>query len=107
MNQTRTLDLLNRVNCMRYRYTQVDDTVSGVGEGLNAGCWSVGVAAYSNYTDVDSIQQWDEMAENEKEKRRQVSRWAYVKKRFSCLSRLRTGKKDTSNGIFRCDVNYF
>uniref|UniRef100_H2YCL5 Phosphonoacetaldehyde hydrolase n=1 Tax=Ciona savignyi TaxID=51511 RepID=H2YCL5_CIOSA len=34
---------------------KVDDTVSGVGEGLNAGCWAVGVAAYSNYTDVDSL----------------------------------------------------
>jgi len=53
---------------------KVDDTVSGVGEGLNAGCWSVGVAGYSNYTDVDSLEQWAEMPEEEKEKRRQQSR---------------------------------
>ena len=27
---------------------KVDDTVGGVGEGLNAGCWAVGVSRYSN-----------------------------------------------------------
>jgi phosphonoacetaldehyde hydrolase len=34
---------------------KVDDTVSGVGEALEAGCWGVGIARYSNYMDVDSI----------------------------------------------------
>lgn len=53
---------------------KVDDTVSGVGEGLNAGCWSVGVAGWSNYTNVDSMEQWDAMCETEKEERRHVSR---------------------------------
>ncbi|XP_078488671.1 phosphonoacetaldehyde hydrolase-like [Ciona intestinalis] len=53
---------------------KVDDTVSGVGEGLNAGCWGVGVAAYSNYTDVDSLEEWEQMSEEEKEKRREQSR---------------------------------
>lgn len=33
---------------------KIDDTVSGVGEALNAGCWGVGVVRYSNYMDVDS-----------------------------------------------------
>lgn len=33
---------------------KVDDTVSGVGEALNAGCWGVGVVRYSNYMDVDT-----------------------------------------------------
>ena len=33
---------------------KIDDTVSGVGEALNAGCWGVGVTRYSNYMDVDS-----------------------------------------------------
>lgn len=33
---------------------KVDDTTSGVGEGLNAGCWAVGVARYSNYMDFDT-----------------------------------------------------
>ena len=31
---------------------KVDDGSSGITEALNAGCWSVGVANYSNYTDV-------------------------------------------------------
>lgn len=42
---------------------KVDDTVSGVQEGTNAGCWSVGVYNWSNYTDVDSMEQWHEMSE--------------------------------------------
>lgn len=33
---------------------KVDDTVGGIGEGLAAGCWTVGIARYSNYMDVDS-----------------------------------------------------
>jgi len=45
---------------------KVDDTVSGVGEGLNAGCWAVGIYGYSNYTDVDSLKQWDGMSVEEK-----------------------------------------
>lgn len=53
---------------------KVDDTVTGVGEGLNAGCWAVGVANWSNYTDVDSLEQWDAMPEDEREVRREQSR---------------------------------
>jgi phosphonoacetaldehyde hydrolase len=34
---------------------KVDDTVSGVGEGLNAGCWAVGVARYSNYMNINTL----------------------------------------------------
>lgn len=34
---------------------KVDDTVSGVGEGLAAGCWSVGIARYSNYMNADTL----------------------------------------------------
>jgi len=53
---------------------KVDDTVGGVGEGLTAGCWAVGVAGLSNYTNVDSIAQWDAMSAAEKEERVEVSR---------------------------------
>jgi len=53
---------------------KVDDTVTGVGEGLNAGCWAVGVAAYSNYTNVDSLEHWEKMSASEKEKRIEQSR---------------------------------
>ncbi|KAF4735625.1 hypothetical protein FOZ63_025702 [Perkinsus olseni] len=53
---------------------KVDDTVSGVGEGLSAGCWSVGVAGLSNYTDIDSLEQWESMPKTERDKRVQMSR---------------------------------
>ena len=35
---------------------KVDDTVGGIGEGINAGCWTVGVSRYSNYMDIDSLE---------------------------------------------------
>ncbi|KAK3752861.1 hypothetical protein RRG08_020959 [Elysia crispata] len=35
---------------------KVDDTVVGIGEALSAGCWAVGVARYSNYMDIDSLE---------------------------------------------------
>ena len=41
---------------------KVDDTVSGVGEALEAGCWGVGVARYSNYMDVDSLEEEDKIS---------------------------------------------
>lgn len=53
---------------------KVDDTVTGVGEGVNAGCWSVGVAAWSNYTDIDTMKQWEAMSAEEKADRVAVSR---------------------------------
>ncbi len=34
---------------------KVDDTISGIGEALEAGCWGVGIARYSNYVNVDSL----------------------------------------------------
>lgn len=53
---------------------KVDDTVSGVGEGLSAGAWSVGVYGLSNYTDINSNQQWAEMSAEEKQTRKMASR---------------------------------
>eukprot|EP00494_Astrolonche_serrata_P024921 UN25181 len=53
---------------------KVDDTVSGVGEGLSAGCWTVGLAALSNYTNVDSNEEWDAMSQTEKNERIEASR---------------------------------
>ena len=44
---------------------KVDDTASGVGEALNAGCWGVGVARYSNYMDVDSPEDGERMADDD------------------------------------------
>jgi len=44
---------------------KVDDTVSGVGEALEAGCWGVGIARYSNYMDVDSFEHEKSLSEAE------------------------------------------
>jgi len=53
---------------------KVDDTITGVGEGLNAGCWAVGVAGCSNYTNVDSLEHWQDMSPQDKQKRIEESR---------------------------------
>ncbi len=48
---------------------KVDDTASGVGEALEAGCWGVGVSRYSNYMDIDTIAQADAMSAEELDRR--------------------------------------
>lgn len=53
---------------------KVDDTISGVGEALEAGCWGVGVARYSNYMNIDSIEQADKMPEEEIQRRLKKTR---------------------------------
>ncbi len=44
---------------------KVDDTVGGVGEGLAAGCWSVGIAGYSNYLNINTIEERESMSDKE------------------------------------------
>lgn len=53
---------------------KVDDTVSGVGEALEAGCWGVGIARYSNYMDIDVLEDADRMPATEIERRLQLTR---------------------------------
>jgi len=53
---------------------KVDDTNSGIEEGLNAGCWTVGVYGWGNYTDVDSMEQWDAMSDEEQTERKMRSK---------------------------------
>lgn len=53
---------------------KVDDTVSGVGEALNAGCWGIGVARYSNYMDMDTPDQDKTMPAAEIERRLERTR---------------------------------
>lgn len=48
---------------------KVDDTVSGIGEGQNAGCWTVGIARYSNYMNIDSYEHEASLSEEEIETR--------------------------------------
>lgn len=68
----RNLDLLD-VSPIQ-SVVKVDDTVSGVGEALEAGCWGVGVARYSNYMDVDSFEHEKELSEAEIQRRLLYSR---------------------------------
>ena len=53
---------------------KVDDTVSGVGEGLEAGCWSVGIARYSNYMNADTLDEAGSWSPEEVRERLEVSR---------------------------------
>ena len=53
---------------------KVDDTVSGVGEALEAGCWGVGVARYSNYMDIDSLEQESKLSPEDMNRRTEASR---------------------------------
>ncbi|PCI23906.1 MAG: hypothetical protein COB67_12360 [SAR324 cluster bacterium] len=53
---------------------KVDDTISGIREGFAAGCWTVGVARYSNYMDMDSMEQAEAMSEQEIQVRLQKTR---------------------------------
>ncbi len=34
-----------------------DDTISGIGEALNAGCWGVGLVRYSNYMNINTLEE--------------------------------------------------
>lgn len=58
---------------------KVDDTISGVGEALEAGCWGVGVAKYSNYMDVDSLEEAESLTPEDEEKRCKFSRDLLIK----------------------------
>lgn len=58
---------------------KVDDTVSGVGEALEAGCWGVGVSRYSNYMDINSLEEEDSLSPEEIEIRAEKSRDLLIK----------------------------
>lgn len=68
----RNMDLLGvpNPNCV----VKVDDTVSGIGEGLHAGCWTVGVYAYSNYVNINSIQEAETINQSELLRKRDMSK---------------------------------
>ncbi len=48
---------------------KVDDTISGIGEALEAGCWGVGVSLYSNYMDIDSLADAESLSAEEMARR--------------------------------------
>lgn len=53
---------------------KVDDTVGGVGEGLNAGCWTVGVSRYSNYMNINTLEEEATLSAEEIERRHEATR---------------------------------
>jgi phosphonoacetaldehyde hydrolase len=53
---------------------KVDDTISGVGEALEAGCWGVGVSLYSNYMNINTLTEADELPPEEIERRHEKTR---------------------------------
>ena len=63
----RNLDLLD-VHPI-HSVVKVDDTVSGVGEALEAGCWGVGIARYSNYMNFDTVEEGENASEEEIQRR--------------------------------------
>ena len=63
----RNLDLMN-VHPIQ-SVVKVDDTVGGVGEALEAGCWGVGIARYSNYMDMDTLEEAKSLPEEEFQRR--------------------------------------
>ena len=53
---------------------KVDDTVGGIGEGLNAGCWTVGLSRYSNYMNINSHEEESRLSDSEITHRNNKSR---------------------------------
>lgn len=53
---------------------KVDDTIGGVGEGLNAGCWTVGVSRYSNYMLINTLEEEATLSDEEMHRRLEVTR---------------------------------
>lgn len=68
----RNLDLMN-VHPIQ-AVVKVDDTISGIGEALEAGCWGVGVTRYSNYMDIDTLEQAEAMPQEELDRREALTR---------------------------------
>lgn len=53
---------------------KVDDTTSGVGEALEAGCWGVGVSLYSNYMNINSLAEAKKMPKKEIARRNEMTK---------------------------------
>jgi len=73
----RNLDLLDAHPIQAV--VKVDDTVGGVGEGLEAGCWAVGIARYSNYMNINTIEEASALSEEEISDRLQKTRETLTK----------------------------
>jgi len=58
---------------------KVDDTVGGVLEGVNAGCWSVAVSHTSNYMNISTMEEYKQMSKEEVAKRGKAAREILIK----------------------------
>jgi phosphonoacetaldehyde hydrolase len=67
-------NMCNMGICPIESVVKVDDTVYGCREGINAGCWSVGISNYSNYMDIDSMEHWNSLSNKEKKDRQILSK---------------------------------
>jgi phosphonoacetaldehyde hydrolase len=73
----RNMDLLDLQDVKSV--VKVDDTVSGVEEGLNAGCWAVGLSHTSNYMNINTYEERAKMSNEEFESRGKKSREKLLK----------------------------
>ena len=53
---------------------KVDDTASGIGEALEAGCWGVGVSKYSNYLNISTVAEFEAMPKAEFDRRHELTK---------------------------------
>ncbi|MGR3661849.1 MAG: phosphonoacetaldehyde hydrolase [Paracoccaceae bacterium] len=68
----KNLDLMNISDVKSV--VKVDDTTSGIGEALNAGCWGVGLVRYSNYMNINSLEEEATLSEKEMQRRMAITR---------------------------------
>ena len=68
----KNLDILGI--CPIQSVVKVDDTTGGIGEGLSAGCWTIGLSRFSNYMDIDSLDHERRLSIEELEERNIKSR---------------------------------
>jgi len=63
----KNLDLLNIADVKSV--VKCDDTVSGIGEAMNAGCWGVGLVRYSNYMNINTLDEEATLSEADIQRR--------------------------------------
>jgi len=73
----KNLDLMNISDVKSV--VKCDDTVSGIGEAQNAGCWGVGLVRYSKYMNVNSLEEAASLSEAEIARRMAKTRDILVK----------------------------
>ena len=67
----RNLDVLQIEN--ENNVVKIDDTEEGIKEGLNAGCWTVGVSRYGNYMNINSFHEEKSLSLSEIEQKNKNS----------------------------------